>query len=75
MLDILTTTAVSQQLAILVFLRQAHTGPVFSNWLCLSVCVCVSYHFSNVWYIYSPQTSQIQAVEEASTGQCVAVIT
>ena len=34
----------------------------------------LSFSSSICWSTYSPQTSQIQAVEEASTGQCVAVI-
>ena len=56
--------------------------------VCLSVCLCVSYHYSPhpppyielsfsssiCWSIYSPQTSQIQALEEGSARTCVAVI-
>ena len=34
----------------------------------------LSFSSSICWSTYSPQTSQIQAVEEGSTGQCVAVI-
>ena len=47
----------------MIFLREAQTGPVFSNrvcclsvclsvCLCLSVCVCVCYHFSNGIRVY-----------------------
>ena len=63
-------------------------GSVFGMSVCLSVSLSVHNHYSPhpppyielsfsssiCWSTYSPQTSQIQAVEEGSTGQCVAVI-
>ena len=57
----------------------------FCLWVCESACESVSNHFSPhpppyielsfssslCWYIYSPQTTQIQALEEGSARTCV----
>ena len=65
------------------FLRHAHTGPVFSKrvyvrvYVCVYVCTCLyvtTFPLLSeeiVESIYFPQTSQIQFLEEGSTGQTV----